>query len=244
MLRSRTVTSPADADPLLAPPRSLGEVISDSVALLRRHLKTSMVVMMPLCAVELILREASSTLLARARQATTALEGEGSDALGSLWQEVVLPALGAIGLIGLTLVLAVAIMTAATVHATEVLHGRTPTPRDVLRRALRLWPRALGSELLFDAILIAGASLPLPLIAVVAFFLPPVLGAVVAGAGLGVSVVLFIAIYLRWVLYLQAIVIEDAGPIAALSRSSQLMGPPGVRLLEGPKLRLSVVMLV
>lgn len=230
-------------DPLLGTPRSVGEIITESVQGLRDHLRAVVLLMLPFCAVELVLREAATTLASRARAAL----GQGAileEGLRAILDHIVVPLAGAIGLLVLSLCVAIALVATATVHAAHALRGEPLTPGESLRRGMRLWPKVVAAEIVFDLALIAVTILPWSIGLVAAAFTEGFLQWFIIGLTAAVWIALLLSLYLRWVLFLQAIVLEGCGPLTALVRSSELMSPAGVRLSQGPKLRFSLVVLV
>ena len=218
-------------------PRSTGEVLSDAVALLRRHFRAFYVLALPFCTVDLLLREGGNAVMDAARRQLTNLD-----------LESVLPVLaslsGAMGLVFGSLIVGT-LLSAGLVHMTaEVWAGRAPEPRGAARAMVRRGPTLVLTMLLFLAVIALAATLPALVVTLAGALLGPV--GVAVGAVLAAVWVLVTALVLslRWLLYPQTAVIEERFAPAALSRSTALMAGRGVPFFESPKVRLSLLLLV
>ncbi len=234
---------PASLDDL-AVPRSTGEIISDAVAALRRTFAVLFTIAVPFCAVEMFLREAGLTFLARITARIdplnadlTALQGAAPDfaacmglLLGAFFVQALLSA-------------------AVMVVGDDLCHGRVPTARGALVRLGERGAAVLVTSLLF-------------VVAVVLAFVVVVAGGVALGFAVGTSIdliellyvglfggffvggLLFVVLTLRWSLYAPATVVEGRLLFGALRRSAVLTDGRGLPFFETPKFRLSVLLLV
>lgn len=222
-------------------PRSVGELLSDSLALLRRHLGRIALVALPFCAFELVLRDAMFSLF------PVLMEGVTPDApldeATAMLARVTTTGLSlgfALAIVSWMLTLATATMTAGA------LFQQSLEPSDVLRGTLKHLPRvALTALLWFLTLLLLGVVLPVVVVGGLVFVtMSPLVLALSAMAGVVWFAVVMIGLGLRWALWPQAIALEGLSPVKALRRSAALMGPAGVRLSQNPKFRLSLLMLV
>jgi hypothetical protein len=219
-------------------PRSIGEVLSDAAALLRRNLRAFVLVTLPFCAAELAAREAGMTLLG-ATLKEVAVAGTNGD-----FDPAVL--FGSRTLVGAACLLA-SLVTAQILGAGLVglaarafVGERAPPPRSMFARG----PAVLVTLLAWLVGMAAGTT---------AAYLAPAAAAlaelwiiaIVAGLlAIAVSVVAVVVLGLRWALWPQAVVLEGRAGPRALARSTALMASRGEPFFEGAKFRLSVLYLV
>lgn len=222
-------------------PRSVGELLSDALALLRRHARAIALVALPFCALELVLRDALFSLFPAVTEglAFDASIDEATDAVARLTT------------VGMTLGFALAVLSWLLTIATSTLtagalFGQRLEPVAVLRGSLRYSGRVVLTALLWFLTLgLAGVALPTAVVVGMVFVtLDPIAIALVGLLGLVWFVVVMIAVGLRWALWPQALALEGLSTVQALRRSSKLMGPPGVKLAQNPKFRLSLLLLV
>lgn len=222
-------------------PRSVGELLSDAFTLLRRHARVIALLALPFCALELVLRDAMFSLFSSVTGGLTpdSPVGEATGALGRLFVAVL--GLGfALAVLSWLLALAASTMTAGT------LFGQRLEPSAVLKGSLRYTGRVVLTALLwFLTVGLAGVVLPSAVVLGLVFMtLDPLAILLVSVLGLVWFVVVLIAVGLRWALWPQVLALEGLSAVQALRRSSALMGPPGVRLAQNPKFRLSLLLLV
>lgn len=222
-------------------PRSTGELLSDGLALLRRHVGRMALVALPFCALELVLRDALMSLFPRL--------------VGGMSVDTPLAEAGAVLLrvtmagtaLGFGLALVTWLLTlAATTLTAAALFGQKLDPSDVVKGTLKQSGRvAWTAALWFLAVLLVGVLLPLVLVGgLVWVTMSPLVAALGSVVGLVWFTVVMIGIGLRWALWPQLIALEGLWGTKALGRSRRLMGPPGVKLSQNPKFRLSVLLLV
>lgn len=218
-------------------PRSTGEILSDAVSLLRRHFRAFYVLALPFCTIDLLLREGGNAVMDAARRS---LAGGELDA--------VLPVLaslsGALGLI-LGAALVGTLLSVALIHMTStVWSGAAPEPSRALQVMVRRGPALVVTMLLFMAALMVATVAPALLMTGAGMLLGTV-GVVLGGVTSMVWVlVIMLVLSLRWLLYPQAVVVEERVALGALSRSASLMLARGLPFFERPKVRLSLLLLV
>jgi hypothetical protein len=218
-------------------PRSTGEVLSDAVALLRRHFRVFYALALPFCTVDLLMRESGNAVMDAVRKRLTNLDADTAlPALASLS--------GAMGLIFGALLVGT-LLSAGLIHLTaELWAGRAPGPKDALQAILRRGPALVGTALLFGLGLAFATMTPAAVAMVTGVFFGTV-GAAVGGLlGLAWVVVVALVLSLRWLLYAQAVVVEERVATGALGRSTELMARRGLPFFEAPKVRLSLLFLV
>jgi hypothetical protein len=200
--------------------------------------------MLPFCAFELMAREGGSTLANRAR-AQVAAVGTGADVQLDAFIGAGISLAGAVALLLVSMGVVVLIVSVASVHALAALRASGAAPGEILKRGLKLSGKVLLAEILFDLALLALTLLPWSVGGIAALFVGDgFLQVTILVLTTAIWLVLVLTLYLRWVLFPQLIVIEGLGPIAALIRSAELMGPQGVRLLRGPKIKLSIILFI
>lgn len=222
-------------------PLSVGELVSDALAELRKHLRVFAVVALPFSAVDLLCREAASSSLDAARNAL------GTDPSAVQLGEIGTAALTATVGIGLYVgsFMATQLLGAVCVFLAARAWARAPLSlgdglRGGLRRALPL----VVTGLLLTLMLIA-AETPAVIGAVVLIALQDASLAWIAGPFvLAYALAALVLITLRFGLFTQTCVLEGHHTLGAFSRSAELVSARGERLFEGPKVRLSLVFLV
>lgn len=222
-------------------PRGVGELLSDAFALLRRHARRIALVALPFCALELVLRDALFALFPAVSRglAFDATLDEATAVLARLTTA------------GMTLGFALAVLSwlltiAATTMTAGALFGQRLEPMAVLRGTLRYLGRVVLTALLwFTTLGLVGVLLPTALVVGMVFItLDPIAIALAGLVAIVWFVVVMIVVGLRWALWPQVMALEGRSAVQALRRSSALMGPPGVRLTQNPKFRLSLLLLV
>lgn len=225
-------------------PRTTGEVITDALDALRRSFKVVFTLGVPFCAVDLVLREFSQSLLAR----VAARAGEAGADLGALVASLstALAAMGA----GLGSFVVQQLLTAGVVAVgVQLASGRTPSVGAALRMIADRGAAVVLTALLF-LFLVAGLPSMLALVAVGASaglaWAVELPGLIIVGTGIGLllALVAFIVTTLRWALYSVVVVTEGRSFWSALRRSSELTAPRGLTFAETPRFRLSVLFLI
>jgi hypothetical protein len=222
-------------------PRSIGELLTESLALLRRNAAPIALVAMPFCVLELVVRDSIFGLfpvLLHGVQPDTPLE----DAARTL---LVLTA----SISGLVLALAwitQGLSVAVTLRTRAAVFGDKPEPLAVLRDTLRRALPIAGTTLLWFVLITLFAFVVPGVVVVGAAFLTASTVVALLGSLLLMiwSVVIVVVLGLRWAVWPQVLALEGLAGPKALSRSRGLMGPEGVRFDQNPKFRLSVLMLV
>jgi len=222
-------------------PRSVGELLTAGLALLRRTAGPLALVAMPFCVLELVLRDTLFGLLPLLVEGVTP-ETPIEDALRVL-------ALVGAALSGLVVLLAFvtqSLSVAVSLRAAAAVFGQPLTPMETLRATAKRGLPIAGTTLLwFFAIILLGFVLPAALLAAVAYLTA---SSLVVVLGLPLWVVWFAAVMvvlgLRWAVWPQTLALEGLAGVRALRRSRQLMGPPGVVFYKNPKFRLSLLLLV
>jgi hypothetical protein len=195
------------------------------------------VLALPFCTVDLLLREGGGAVMDRARQG-----------LGNLDASAALPVLaslsGALGLITAALLVST-LLSAGLIHLTaELWAGRAPTTRGALAVIARRGPALAVTGVLFGVVILVAALVPSILLTATGALLG-VVGAIGGGVlGVAWALVAILVLSLRWLLYSQAVVLEDHAAFGALSRSTALMAARGVPFFDSPKVRLSLLLLV
>lgn len=222
-------------------PRSAGEILSDALAVLRRHFKALVLLALPFCAVDLILREGGQSAL----QSLRAVLMQDPDLInvdGVL--ELAATAAGGLGLIIGSAVVLQLLFAGLVALAGNAWHGQELLAGVALDAMARRGAALIFTALLFMVVVTAILFVPVGLVAVLAAVGGP-LAAIVAGIlAAGVVVVAFIFFTLRWGLYTQAVVLEGRFGPGAFARSAELMAGRGVPLFEGAKFRLSILLLI
>ncbi len=221
-------------------PLSAGEIVTDALALLRRHFGPVFFTALPFAASDVLLRETGSVLLGRTRDAL----GNGSHAASQALTGAL--AMFAAGLAAFAAsVMVVQLLTALTTHLTaDAWLGRAPQALTALKRLRRVAWRVFTIGALFLLAIVAAVtpSVVLIIIAIALFSGLALFGACVAAAALALFTTAFVT--LRVGLYLQACLLEGCGVMAAFARSTDLMRSRGEGFWRGAKLRLSLLLLV
>jgi hypothetical protein len=224
-------------------PQTTGEIITASVAVLRRRLPLLFALAVPICGLDLVVRE-----FAMAPMSGLSLKDL---ELARLLERA--PRLGASMLMLLvSLALQQVLAGAVTAVADDDVAGRSSSVVDVLQRVTSRLPTLLGAGALFITALLAVAALAvaLPFGAALAItvglgvdpLLPSLAAVVVAIVGGGVVLLVLV---LRWWLFgAVAILEEQHGPFGVLKRAAALSMARGLPFLETPRFRLSVLLLI
>ena len=223
-------------------PRSPGELMSDAMALLRRHFKALYLLALPFCAGEVVLREAGQSafqvLRTRITQDPTHIDAD------VLIQGLIAGAGGFGLLVGSLIVLQ--LLSAGVVNMAGVAwHGtRAPTLSDAFGAMATRGAALIATVLMFFFAFLAVIILPMVVVGV-AFALDYVVVAVLLGiAALAFMVVASVVITLRWGLMTQTVVLEQRTGPRALARSTELMAGRGLPFFEGAKFKLSLLFLI
>ena len=221
-------------------PRAVGELLSDAVALMRRHMKAIFLIALPFCALEVLMREGGATLLAVARRGVD--QGTPEEVLAAL------PYLGGGFLFWLGMSVVLQLLAAATTTLTAaVALGQPMTAQEATKSALRRVASILWTTLLFSlGLILFAAVLPaLPVIALAFVTFNPI---VLIGVYGSLAVVLAVVFFFRWVMWPQVLMLEGRSGLAALKRSKEMMAARAdagrFDLAASAKFRLSVLMLV
>lgn len=220
-------------------PRSTGEIISDAMAILRRHIKPFCLLSMPFCAAELILREAGQSTFQRIQQGLT---GSSNMDMEHLVQTVV----GAAGGLGMFLgsVVLTQLLSAALIASTKAAWDGAEPRADRALSAVGSRGAALLVTFVVLTMQIVGLAVLACLAIGAAALAEPLLGVGVGVLALIGLVVAFILLSLRWGLFAQTVVLEGLRGMRALARSSALTAGRGLPFTDSPKFRLSVLLLV
>lgn len=220
-------------------PRSTGEIISDAMAILRRHIKPFCLLSMPFCTAELILREAGQSTFQRIEQGLT---GSSTFDMERLVQTVV----GAAGGLGMFLgsVVLTQLLSAALITSTKAAwDGEEPRADRALSAVGRRGAALLATFFVLTLRIAALGALACLAIGAAAL-VEPLLAVGVGGLALIGLLVAFILLSLRWGLFAQTVVLEGLRGMRALARSSSLTAGRGLPFTDSPKFRLSVLLLV
>lgn len=234
------------ASPVLREPRSTGEVISDAVQTLRRHFGLLFSLAVPLCAIDLVVREVANSMLFGL---SPLLTGGSFDVDAVL--TVVPTVLASAGFFIASFWVQQLLTGAITVVGEDSFMGRTPSVAASLRRLLERGAPLILTGTVFLIMSTVGVAVvaltPLVVagvVSVVAGFDPliPVIGGCVLGMILAVAAIIFVT--LRFSLYAPLVVVEGRSMFSALRRSQALTAPRGLPFLETPRFRLSVLLLI
>ncbi len=231
---------------MLREPRSTGEVISDAVQTLRRHFGLLFSLAVPLCAIDLVVREVANSMLFGL---SPLLTGGSFDVDAVL--TVVPTVLASAGFFIASFWVQQLLTGAITVVGEDSFMGRTPSVAASLRRLLERGAPLILTGTVFLIMSTVGVAVvaltPLVVagvVSVVAGFDPliPVIGGCVLGMILAVAAIIFVT--LRFSLYAPLVVVEGRSMFSALRRSQALTAPRGLPFLETPRFRLSVLLLI
>lgn len=222
-------------------PRTVGELLTDGAALLRRRWRSFAIAALPFCVVELVCRDGLLMVLGTVVQSLAPDQPLAEAGVVLAQKAVYAGAFGAALAVSSWMLALV-----ATLATAEEIRAEASDLRQLFARAFRLAPRLLLTAALFGAVLLVVVFLPPPLLLVGALALDPTpLSVLLAGLLGGVwLVVALVVMGLRFALWPQVLALEDRWGWAALARSVTLMGPRGVPLTRSPKLRLSLILLV
>lgn len=226
-------------------PRTNGEIISDAVSVLRRHFGAVFSLALPLCAVDLVLRELSQSLLASVSPTLLKSGGPSPDELLA----AVPIFLASMGLFVAAFSTQQLLVGGVTVVAEQAFMDRPASAPEAARRLLSRGGALLATTLLFVVLVasLAGLTFLMPtvaggLLALATESWPLLILGVIAGLVGGLVVVLLLT--LRWYLYAPAVIGEGSSWWRALQRSSSLTSPRGLAFAQTPRFRLSVVLLI
>ncbi|MFZ9886156.1 MAG: hypothetical protein ACO3JL_01535 [Myxococcota bacterium] len=222
-------------------PRSVGELLTEGIALLRRWWRTFAIAALPFCVLELLCRDALLMVLGtivRSLDPELPLEAAGAVLANKLAQAAAC---------GAALALTSWMLAVVGTFATEgALRDEVIEPRELIARGFRRAPQLLLTALLWGGIVTLVVLVPPPLLLVGALAISPTpLTGIIAGlVGLLWFVIALVMMGLRFALWPQILALEERFGRAALARSVALMGPRGVSFTTSPKLRLSLLLLV
>lgn len=243
-------------------PRQTGEIFSDAVQLLREHLNTMILIALPFCCLELFVREYATILTFRIRQGT----GQEFETFTQIFSMILIPLLGSVILFLMSRTIQ-QVLAGVLIGHTHVVSGlalperlrqnesntdaqtqtkqATEHPIVSIKRGKHFWFRLIVTDVIFGSFMIFAILIVPSALLMGALFLQSS-AAIIGASVLSIIyiIVALLAIWLRWALYPQAIVLEDKGPLASLQRSAQLMGPANVTFSQSPKLRLSGLLLL
>lgn len=224
-------------------PQTTGEIITAAVAVLRRRLPLLFVLAVPLCGLDLVVRE-----FALAPLSSLSLKDLEVDRLLSQ-----APRFGlSMAMLAVSLALQQVLAGAVTAVADDDIAGRSSSVGDIVARVTRRLPTLLAAGALFlgALLLVSALALAVPFGAVVGLAagfgidpLLPTFGAMaVAVVGGGAAMLVLV---LRWWLFGAVAVLEEHhGPLGTLARATALTAPRGLPFLETPRFRLSVLLLI
>ncbi len=225
-------------------PRTTGEILSDSIALLRRHFKVFYVMALPFCAANVLLSEAAQSAFAVLKNLDPTRAGTGDlvTVLGS--------AVGGLGLLFGGQLAVVLASVASTAMASAGWERRVPTVPEALRAVADRGAATVLTTLLVTLLLLAAfvPALAAAVGAVVGFTsgerAAGVAGGVAALALFALGIIGFVFLFLRWSLITPAIVVEGCAGTGALRRSKELTAGRGLPFFAAPKFRVSMLYLV
>jgi hypothetical protein len=217
-------------------PMSTGELLDRTFALYKRNLLLFVAIAVPAPALYLVFQ-----LLVTGSGAVHPIlkpsTGQPAIAAGAILGVI------AVGLVGLFIyMLGWAITSAAAIRAVSAVHlGRSITAREAYASLKGRYLRILGVFLLAMVIVLGGSVLLYGTALLITFAaissaaklgtLAAVIGGIVGFAGIIASVVLAIALYVRYSLSVQACVIEDIPIVQSLKRSAFLAKRSSSRIL-------------
>jgi hypothetical protein len=238
-----TVAAAENAIPVA--PRSTGEIITYAVDVLRQTFPIVVALSLPLCAVDLVLRELGQHLLLLAL-------GRVNDAATPDLALVLslLPSLAAaIGAALGSFIVQQLLSTGVIAVGERVAADQSPTVRDAIARIGGRGAAVVltGALFLIAALTLPGVAAAIPLVAgaVAALAFEQPLWIALAGVvGILAALLVVILVTLRWSLYGVIVATEDRWFVAALRRSAALTAARGLPLFETPRFRLSVLFLI
>jgi hypothetical protein len=231
------------SEPQHEQPQSTGEIITASIAVLRRRLPLLFALAVPICGLDLVVREVAMAPLSGL-------------SLKDLQIERLLAMAPRFGLSMVMFLVSFALQQvlsgAVTAVAADDVKGRSSSVLDVLQRLTSRLPTVLGAAALFitAGLVVIALALAVPFGAAVALtlglgvdpLLPSVFAVVVA---VGVGGVTLLVLVLRWWLFGAVAMLEEQhGPVGALRRAAALSAARGLPFLETPRFRLSVLLLI
>lgn len=228
---------------VLQQPQTTGEIITAAVAVLRRRLPLLFALAVPICGLDLVVRE-----FAMAPMSGLSLKDL---ELQRLLAQAPRFALSLVMLL-VSLALQQVLSGAVTAVADDDVAGRSSSVLDVLQRLTSRLSTLLAAGTLFigAGFVVLALSFALPFGAALAVslglgvdpLLPSLVAVVVAICGGGAALLVLV---LRWWLFgAVALLEEQHGPLGALRRAAALTAARGLPFLETPRFRLSVLLLI
>lgn len=223
-------------------PRDVGELLTEALALLRRELGAVVLMALPYCVLELFLREGAAALLAALR----GLLGPGGSIPEERLSEAPSLAAGYFGLLLASVVVSQLLGASAVLVGSSALLGQRLSAVELLLGGLRrIVPVGVTLAVWLCALTAVVFVVPGLLAAGAVWLVPEALVAVLAVALWGlVALVGLVFLGLRWALWLPVVMLEGLSGPKALARSRALMASRGGGFSQGPKFRLSVLLLV
>jgi hypothetical protein len=222
-------------------PKGVGEILSDSVALLRRHFKAFVLAALPICVLELMCREGAGALLSEFTRTVDPNNPEAvPDFAAFTWHFV-----GYFALMTATFGTSALLYAVGVSGAVGSLFGQSFTPAQMLQAGLKKAVPILVSAFLFWALMMLALAIPGAAATAVIIAVPElwVAGAAVTVFGI-YAVVITLFLFLRWFLYAHVVIVEGKWGPAALKRAAQLTSSHGLPFSQAPRLRLSLLLLV
>ena len=222
-----------------AEPRGIGELLSDAVALLRRHFAAMYVLALPFCAVDLLAREGGASAFAGLRKIA-------SDP--SKLDVTVVLRLMSQGALGLALILfstltLTLLAAGVTRHTASAYEGRKLEARDALSAMAQRGAPLVVTALLF-LLPVVGVAVFVVGVGLLGFLAGEIVGTATMVGASGLAVVLVVVLGVRWLAYTQPVVLEGLWGPAALTRAAELVAGRGLPFFQGPKFRISVLYVV
>jgi hypothetical protein len=214
----------------------MGELMSDAIALLRRHFGAFYVLTLPFCAVDLLAREGGQSAFSGMRTVVT--DPTKLDATMVLR----LVSQGALGMSLLLLSLVVLTLLAAgiTRHTASAYEGRVLVAKDALSSMAQRGAPLVVTGVLFLTVMLA-IVLGVGVLGALGFIGGTTLGTMTLVSAGGIVLVLTVVLGIRWVGYTPPVVLEGLWGPAALKRAAALVAGRGVPFFQGAKFRLSVL---
>jgi hypothetical protein len=237
--------SPEPIDWSTREPRTTGEIISDAISVLRRRFGAVYTLALPICAVDLVLRELSQSFLASISPTLMKSGGPSPDELLA----AVPMFLAAMGLLATAFASQQILVGGVTVVAEQAFLGQQVSAQTAAARLLSRGAALLATTLLFVALVtgLAGLTLVVPtLVGGLLAVATEAFSLLIIGLALGLlgSLVVVLLLTLRWYLYAPAVLCEGLSWWRALQRSSSLTSSRGLAFDQTPRFRLSVMLLI
>jgi hypothetical protein len=233
-----------------AMPRSAGELLSDGVSLLRRHIRVLLGVSIPFAALDLLFREAAAmplqglatfavSSIARTVGVTTTAPVPMPDNIAALFSlSAMLFILSRISVLFIT---ASAIAVVLSTVSDDKIRRQT-----IFTRVRAVFPAIVVADIVFAVVLLVIVCVLPVVVGALAFIVSDIviIGVLLGLGALGVAVLLSVVVYLNWALNAACVLAENRGPFAALARSRQIMASSGAKALRGPRSRLGLLVAV